>query len=271
MKQIIGLFLIILFTKNISAQTINQSNVPAVVLNTFQLKSPNADDIKWKKSEGNYHIDYKVNNKSNKLKISNKGKILEYTKDLYISEIPKAVIETIRTKVAYFDMHDADLSEIDGKTTYTIRFKNDGKNSYFWIDQNGTLKKYRKELKDSEFPKSIINSIHKQFGKLDINRSKYVEENGNINYIIRGDINNREYVFWYNANSVLLKHSKDLDNDEIPTLIVNKIKSIYKNFEIRNATITIEGKNVWYRLIVNKSKERIHLTFAPNGKILKKK
>ena len=48
MKRIIGLLIIVFFAGNIFAQNISQSNIPAVVLNSFQLKFPNAESI-WGK------------------------------------------------------------------------------------------------------------------------------------------------------------------------------------------------------------------------------
>ncbi len=104
MKRIIGLLALTLFAGNTFAQEISQRNVTAVVLNAFQLKFSNATDVKWKLEKGNYHIDFEVNNKDNELIMSDRGIILQHLQDLYVSEIPKVVLETIKSKVAFFDV-----------------------------------------------------------------------------------------------------------------------------------------------------------------------
>ena len=271
MKRIIGLFVFALFVGNTFAQNISQSNVPAVVLNAFQLKFPNADDVKWKLEKGNYRVNYRINSKDNKLTMDYKGNVLKHIQDLYISEIPKTVLETIRSKVTYFDVNDADRYEDGDKIEYEIKFKIDGKNYYFRIMDKGKLLKYRKELKDSEIPLSIISLINDKYGTLDIDRSKYVEESGKIVYIIRGEINDMDHAFWINHKATLLKHTQDLRNTEIPVPVLNAAKAAYSGYEIRDADLIEEAGKIIYILVMKKSKEKVYLTFNPNGKILEVK
>ena len=271
MKRIIGLFVFALFVGNTFAQNISQSNVPAVVLNAFQLKFPNADDVKWKLEKGNYRVNYRVNSKEHKLTMDYKGNVLKHIQDLYISEIPKTVLETIRSKVTYFDVNDADRIEVDGKITYHINFKYSGEDFNFWIDEKGRLLKLRQGLKDSEIPESILNLIATKYGSLDIDRAKLVEENGKIVYIIRGEINDMDHAFWINHKATLLKHTQDLRNTEIPVPVLNAAKAAYSGYEIRDADLIEEGGKIIYILVMKKSKEKVYLTFNPNGKILEVK
>ncbi len=108
MKRIIGLLVFILLAGTAFGQSVSQSNVPAVVLNAFQLKFPNADDVKWKLEKGNYRVNYKVHSKVHRYLLDNKGKVLKHMQDLYVSEIPEAVLETLQSKAPYYDLHDAD-------------------------------------------------------------------------------------------------------------------------------------------------------------------
>ncbi len=56
MKQLTVLLVFLLVTANIFAQDISQNNVPAVVLNAFQLKYGNASDVEWRLEKGNYRV-----------------------------------------------------------------------------------------------------------------------------------------------------------------------------------------------------------------------
>jgi len=271
MKRIIGLFVFALFVVNTFAQNISQSNVPAVVLNAFQLKFPNADDVKWKLEKGNYRVDCRVNSKDNRLTMDYKGNVLKHSQDLYISEIPKAVLATIQTRVTYFDVNDADKLVEGGKITYAINFKIDSKKHYFWLDEKGKLLKYRRILKDSEVPASIMSLIATKYGSLDIDNAKYIEENGKINYILKGEINDMYHTFTLSDKATLLRHGQDLRNSEIPVPILNAVNTAYSGYEIRDADLYEEGGKAKYIIQLRKSKEKVYITFSPNGKILEVK
>ncbi len=271
MRRIVGLLVFVLFTVNTFAQNISQSNIPAVVLNAFQLNFPSADDVKWKLDKGNYRVEYKVNSKAHKLTLDHKGKIIKHSQDLYASEIPKVVLETIGSKEAYFDLHDADRYEESNKIVYEINFKKDGKEHYFWINEKGELLKYRKELKESEIPLLILNHIITQYGSFDIDRAKYVEELGEIIYIIRGEINDYDHLFVMDPEATVIMRTQDLRKSEIPAPVLNAVTAAYKDYDIRDADLTEEGGKTIYLLRLRKSKETIYVTFKPNGKILEVK
>jgi hypothetical protein len=271
MKRIIGFIVIVFFVGNTFAQDISQSNIPAVVLNSFQLKFPNAEDVRWKLEEGNYQIKYKVNNKFNELHLDYRGNVLKYHQDLWGSEVPELVINTIKSRVKYFDLNDADLIKEGNETYYEINFELDGKDHDFWIDEKGKLLKYRRELKDSEIPASIISLINTKYGKLDIDRTRYVEESGKIVYIIEGEINDYDHVFTIDNKETVLKHEQDLRDNEIPVPIKKTLNESYKDYDIRDADLIEEGGKTSYILRIRKSKEQLYVTFNKNGKVLEVK
>lgn len=269
MKKIIALFLLILLTVNAFAQNINQSNVPAVVLNTFQLKFPNADDVNWKLDKGNYKINFKLNSKSSTLKMDFKGTVLEQVLKLYSSELPKSTLATIRSKIPSFDIDKAEKHEKGDKVYYEVLLKNEGKNNFFWINDKGKLLKYRRELKDNEIPSLILKNINDQFGTFEISRSKYVEDNGNTNYIVRGDINGMEHAFWFSNKAVLLRHVQDLRKSEIPNLVLNAVLATYNDYEINDAEFIEEKGKTSYVVVLKKSSKKVSVTLSAAGKIMK--
>ncbi len=271
MKQIIGLIIIVLFAGNIFGQNINQSNIPAVVLNSFQLKYPNAEDVNWKLEKGNYRIKFEVNGKFNELYLDYRGNELKYHQDLWGSEVPESVLKTIKSKVKYFDLNDADLIKEGNEIVYEINFEIDGKDHDFWINEKGELLKYKKELKDSEIPLSIVNLINEQYGTLDIDNSKYVEESGNIIYIIKGEINDKDHAFWIDNKTTLIKHTQDLREEEIPAPVLNAARKAYNGYDIRDEDLIEEGGKTIYILRMRKSRDNIYVTFSPDGKILEVK
>src|SRR5690554_3433084 len=125
MKRLSGLLVILLFSGNILAQKISQNNVPAVILNSFQVKFSTADDLEWRLDKGNYRVDFEVNNKDHEVQLDERGRFVKHKQDLYVSEIPKDVLETIGEKVPFFDVDDANKITENGKTTFEINFEID--------------------------------------------------------------------------------------------------------------------------------------------------
>ncbi|MBM1105847.1 PepSY-like domain-containing protein [Aurantibacter crassamenti] len=261
----------LLFSISAFTQKIDQNNVPAVILNSFHLKFPNAKEAEWKMDGGFYKIAYEVNGKSHNLKMDSRGSILEHSQDLYVSEIPKSVLKTIRDRAVYFDVNDADRYERDSRITYEVKFKIDGKYQFFWVNEKGKLLKYRKELKDSEVPKLIVDVITNNHGQIDIDYSKYVEEGNKNIYIIRGEINDSDYNFTIDDKGKILKYTQDLKQAEIPQAILNTLSSDYKDYDIRDADLKKENGKATYVLRIRKSKDQMYVTFGENGKVLKVK
>lgn len=271
MKRIIGIIVIAFFVGNSFAQNISQSNIPAVVLNSFQLKFPNAEDVSWKLEHGNYRIKFEVNSKINDLYLDYKGNIIKYHQDLWGSEVPEKVLNTIKSKVKYFDLNDADLVKDGHDIVYEINFEIERKDHDFWIDEKGKLLKYRKQLNSSEIPLSITSLINKKYGKLSIKQAKYVEEDGKVIYIIRGNINDSYHMFTLDDKATVLKHTQDLPNREIPVAIIKSMKKSYDGYEIRDADLLDENGRVIYVLRIKKSRHQAYVTFNPDGKILEVK
>lgn len=185
MKKIIGLLAFIIFTGNAYAQEINQKNVPAVVLNAFQLKFAQAADVNWKLDKGDYHVDFELNGKEHELVMSDRGILLRHLQDLYTSEIPKAVLSTIQSKVAFFDVNDADRTEEGSKISYKIVLKISDKKHEFITDESGKLLKYTRELKDSEVPVAVMNVAKTDYNGFEVRDADLTEEGGKVMYILQ--------------------------------------------------------------------------------------
>jgi uncharacterized membrane protein YkoI len=267
MKRIVGLIILAFIAGNIFAQKIDQKNVPAVILNAFQVKFPTADDVDWRLDKGSYRVNFEVNDKDHEVRLDNRGEIVKHEQDLYVSEIPKVVLETIQKKAPFFDVDDADKITENGKTTYEINFEIDDKDHDFWINEKGKLLKYEKELKRSEIPKPIWSYI-KSFGKLDVEHTEYTENIGRGIYWIDGDINDKEHDFYFTEKGKLISRTQELRKNEIPDGIINAIKTKYNDYEIRNVLLKENNSSTSYDIQLRKSRERITLTFNREGELI---
>ncbi len=208
MKRIVGLLMLALNVGNIFAQEISQNNVPAVVLNEFKLKFANATDVKWKLEKGNYRVNFEVNGKDHELKLDDRGKIVKHEQDLYVSEIPKVVMETIKKKVPFFDVEDADKIIENGKTTFEINFEIEDKDHDFWIDEKGKLLKYEKELKRNEIPAVILTTINEKYQGYEIGDAELNEDSTAALYDIKLRKSKEKVTLTFNKNGEIVGAAK---------------------------------------------------------------
>lgn len=261
--------LLTLCSFNAFSQRIEQENVPAVVLNSFHLKFPNAESVKWRLKDGVYHIDCRVNHKENLVTLSRRGTLLKHAQDLYINEIPKTVIHVIEERLQFFDIHDADKIWENGETIYIIKFKIDSKDRIFWIGEKGSLIKYRKELLNNEIPKEVMAYIHKNFGELDIERARYLEEDNRIFYLIEGEIYGDEHRFWISNELTLIEHRYDLNHANIPVPVLKTVKSECPDCSIRDADLLYKNNTTTYTIRMRtRNNQTVYFVLSPDGQVL---
>ena len=265
MKRRILILVFTLFISYCFAQNISQRNVPAVVLNSFQVTFPNADDVSWMLKNGNYQVKCKVNNKRNEVIMDYRGRMINHRQNIYVSEIPKPVFETLRSKGTSFDVTNAEKVVENGKIIYEIDYRSSGKRQSFWINQMGHLLKYRKELNDDEIPASITNYIKAKYPPFDrIDWARYIEENGKSYYTVAG----RGHVFFFDDTLNVFEHHQDLQESNIPPAIMKTIKQSYNGYDIKDADMIDKRGVVTYIIRLRKSGKDVFATLNPEGRIL---
>lgn len=113
------------FSSTVSAQDIPQSQVPSVVVNAFQSKFPNADDVDWEKEGKLFKVDFEIGSRDHDLWIDNSGNIKKHKEELNKSDLPAAVAEKIKNEFKEYSIDDVDKIEADGKVSYLVEL--DGK------------------------------------------------------------------------------------------------------------------------------------------------
>jgi len=135
------LILLVIIAVSSYGQDIDQKNVPAVVVNAFQLKFASAEHTKWEIEKGEYHVEFELNHKDHDLWLDNAGNIMKHKQELWASEIPGSVIETVRNRCMFFDLNDVERTEEGNKVVYYITYEIDHKDCDIWLDGKGKLLK----------------------------------------------------------------------------------------------------------------------------------
>lgn len=140
MKQILLGMLSLFFFGAASAQKVSSKDVPSVILNSFQTKYRNAEDVEWKKKQGYYEVEFEVSKRDFEIKYSPNGKILAYDEELDTAGIPAAVQATVRAQYPTARIKEAKKKEKDNTTIYKLEIKNpEGKEWDLVLDPAGKV------------------------------------------------------------------------------------------------------------------------------------
>jgi len=123
------------------AQNIRQADVPSLVLNSFQKAYPNAVDIEWEKQLSNYSAEFEISNMDHEVWLDEKGNILKHEEDIQISQLPVAVINSIKQNYAAAQIDDVDKVEEGGKTYYVVEFEKWSGDKYVSFNEDGSIHK----------------------------------------------------------------------------------------------------------------------------------
>ncbi|WP_222597173.1 PepSY domain-containing protein [Chitinophaga pinensis] len=113
--------------------------VPSVILNNFQTKFRNAEDVEWKLKNGYYKVEFEVAHRDYEIKYDTKGAMLYYEEEMDTSAVPQTVRAAGLTRHPGTVLHEAKKIEA-GTVTYKIEVKNNaGEEWDLVVDPTGKI------------------------------------------------------------------------------------------------------------------------------------
>ena len=121
------------------AQNIQQSQVPAVALNTFQALYPKAVDVEWERKGKDHEVEFEtgLNRFDHKILIDSTGKVIFHKQDISKSDLPQDIIHSLDTEFINCKIDDVEKIEENGKTTYKMEVKRAGEEWKLLYDESG--------------------------------------------------------------------------------------------------------------------------------------
>lgn len=152
MKKLV-VFAVILFAASLFAQ---EAKVPANVKAKFKALYPHAENVKWDVEEGNYEVSFEAEEDVDmSLLFNSKGEILETETEIEKEDLPAAVLKTLKTDFAGWDIEEAAKIVRDGKTTFEAELeKGETKIDAIFNAEGKLIKKVKKEENDEENEKA---------------------------------------------------------------------------------------------------------------------
>ncbi|ACU62363.1 PepSY domain-containing protein [Chitinophaga pinensis] len=120
---VIGVAMLTLSTVSVSAQKLSSREVPSVILNNFQTKFRNAEDVEWKHKNGYYKVEFEVAHRDYEIKYDTKGAVIFYEEEMDTSAVPQAVRAAAISEHPGTRLTEAKKREA-GTVTYKIEVKN---------------------------------------------------------------------------------------------------------------------------------------------------
>lgn len=125
---------------------------------------------------------------------------------------------------------------------------------------------YAQDIPESQVPAVVVNNFKKEFPKAD-----------DIEWELKGNLYNVEfeigwstdYEAWYNASGKLVKYTKEISEKDVPSAIINAIKTQYKGYRVDDAKMIVENGTETYKVEIEKGDSERDLIFSKDGKVIK--
>lgn len=132
---------------NISAQDIHQNEVPSVILNHFQKSFPKAADIDWEIKGNLYEVEFETGflGDDHKVLYSRDGKLVRHEEEISKSNLPKAVLASIKKSFNGYRTDDIKKITEGGKVIYNVELKNYSQEWKVIFDAQGRILQKRED------------------------------------------------------------------------------------------------------------------------------
>ena len=139
-KTIKIVVLLILGTGTIFAQDIPKSQVPSVIVNNFKKEFTKANDVEWERQGDLYNVDFEIGLFTDYEAWYNaSGKLVKQTQEISKSDLPKAVINAIKTQYKEYSIDDVKKIIEDGVETYKVELEKWDEDFDVIYSKNGNL------------------------------------------------------------------------------------------------------------------------------------
>lgn len=126
---------------NIFAQDIPQSQVPSLVLNSFQQKYPKAYDVEWELKGDLYKVEFEKSLLGDDVEVwfDKSGKVVRSKEEISKSELPKAVLDKIDAEFKASIIKDVEKFTENGTISYKVEIKTIREEWDVLFDEKGNI------------------------------------------------------------------------------------------------------------------------------------
>jgi uncharacterized membrane protein YkoI len=141
MKNLFTFLYLIGFAFTAGAQDIAADKVPYAVLNAFQGKFPNVQEVQWEMKGEVYKAEFEFASRDHELSIDKAGTIVRHKEDFPKKQLSNAIQQRLSTDFPTYKLDDADKIEMDGKVFYEVDLDGPSDKRELLLTEDGQVQK----------------------------------------------------------------------------------------------------------------------------------
>ena len=132
---------LLFFANTTSAQDLKQSQVPSLIVNSFQKTFPKAYEVEWELKGENYKVEFETGllGKDHEVWYSKTGKLIRHKKEISKSDLPQKVLAKVKKDFHLYRIDDVEEIIQDNNTIYKIELKSSSNDWKVMIDKKGNV------------------------------------------------------------------------------------------------------------------------------------
>ena len=122
---------------------------------------------------------------------------------------------------------------------------------------------FAQEIPATQVPSVVKNSFSKSYPSA---KGVEWEKKGNL-YNAEFDLSRIDHEVWIDAKGIIVRHKKDLNRAQLPAAVSAAIKKQYPQHRLDDVDQYTEGKQVFYKVELEKAGVDTHVVFDQSGKV----
>jgi hypothetical protein len=139
MKNLFTVLCLIALGFTAGAQDIAADKVPSAVLNAFQSRFPDVQNVKWEMKGEVYKAEFELASRDHEVSIEKAGTIVRHKEDFPKKQLPDAIQQRLSTDFPTYKLDDADKIEMEGKVFYEVDLDGPSDKREVTLTEEGTV------------------------------------------------------------------------------------------------------------------------------------
>jgi|SRR5690554_3235446 len=143
----IGVFMLIFSGNILLAQDLNREEVPANILEHFDLEYAQASDVEWEMKGDRYKVEFEYDRQTDmEIWYDANGNVVREKEEWKKSKLPDAVKNAIKEEYSDYKIDDVDKITEDGKVHFKVSLdSNRDEDMEVWIDESGEVTESKRD------------------------------------------------------------------------------------------------------------------------------
>ena len=138
---LIGVIALLFFASTTHGKDLPKSQVPSLVINSFDQAFPKASDIEWELDGELYKVDFEIGlfGTDHNVWYNKAGKLMKHKEEISKNDLPQKVLSKIKSDFSGYRIDDVKKITEGNNSSYTLELKNFTKEWKLAFDADGNI------------------------------------------------------------------------------------------------------------------------------------